>query len=333
MRNFVLPILVLFCLVLGFIYILTNTPFVLNMMVPDIINRHAQGIRIEYFQCRSLKSQLPDILMMRDVQMRVVKGERVFDIGAKQITVHNFFDFVKKQEVIYLSGDGVSLKTEQLSAVDAKFKLVAGLSRWDVTFGEGALFSKVLHLGPYTFQKIVANLKGNKKGVEIADIKGMFFGATVKGKVTFDFHPRFGYVVWSEFTGLQSQLVTSPYPEFFSSINGDLKGSVRVVGSDQIDIFTVILEAQKGTTIAPEIFLKMKGAFDTEEEAELKRLSEAQAFLKAERALLHMQNSRNQSIMFMFDIEESDNQILLKGRFPLAWDKGFDTFLFPSLTP
>lgn len=333
MRNFIVPVLILFCLILGFGYLLTNTPFLLNVMVPDIVNRHAEGVRIEFFHCRSQKSQLPDILIMRDIQMTMRQGDRTFDVTAEVLTVHNFFDFVRKQDLIYVSGDGVMIKTDHVSAEGSKFKIVAGLQEWKMTFFEGAVFSRELNAGPYLFNRISANVKGDKKGIEIDDIRGLFYNGEMSGKLTFDFDPAFGYVVWSEFQDIDARSVRSPYPEFFSSIEGRIDGSVRVIGSDQVDVFTVILNAQNGAAISPDVFLKMKGAFNDEEETELRRLSQAGAFLKADRALLHMQNSRAQNILFVFDVHESDNQLVLKGRFPFAWDKGFDVFLFPLVMP
>jgi len=333
MKNFIFPILLLFCLASGFIYVLTNTPFLMNFIIPDIINRKVNDVHVEYFRCASQQSQLPDILTMKDIQMTFRKGERLFDVKAEVVTIHNFFEFVKKQEVLYISGSGVSLDTKPIIAKDAKFKFVFGLNDWDITFGEGIVFSGVFHIGPYTFQQINAGVKGDKKGVEILDIKGIFYGGETTGKITFDFKPRFGYALWSEFVGVQSQSVQSPYPEFFSRIQGALNGSVRVVGSDQVDIFTIILDSSKELIIAPEIFLRMKGVFTAEEEAELKRLSEAGAFLKATKAALHIQNSHNQRMMLVFDIEEAENRNVLKGRYPLVWNAGWDTFLFPSLAP
>lgn len=333
MRNFIFPILILFCLIMGFIYVATNTPFVMNIVIPDIVNRHMKDAHIESFHCSSQKSQLPDILMIRGVEMKVRKAGRVFDVAAQEIVIHNFFDFLKKPEILYISGDGVSIRTDHVMTDGGKFKLVIGLRDWNIIFGEGLVFGRVFDAGPYRFEKISGELKGNKKMIEIAEIQGTFSQGKVSGKVTFDFDPRFGYLVWSEFSGVHPQSIVSPYPEFFYGIKGEINGSARIVGADQVDIFTVILETRKEAEISPEIFLKMKGAFNAEEEKELQRLEQDQAFLKAQKAVLHMQNSRNQEVLFVFDIEESNQGVVLKGRFPMKWEKGFEAFLFPLLTP
>jgi hypothetical protein len=329
MKSFVLTILILLCIFLAFVYVLVNTPFLMNTMVPQFINDHAQSFSIQEFKCKRQKSRLPNILSMYDVMMKVKVGENFFDIKAKELTVHNFLEFMQKRELLRVSSSGLDVKGKNLSIEGGKTKTVVGLSEWKVRFIEGAAFSQDLWIGPYHSQKISAHLKSNPQKIEIFEIEGDIYGGIAKGQITFDHKPHFSYVVWSEFSGLDTKKMENIYPDFFKDMTGMFDGSIRVVGSEQVDIFTIICQGRKGMAISPNVFLRMKGAFDDEEEKELRQLADSGAFLKAEHALLHVQNSRNQDIMFVFDIEEMANHFRLKGQFPLSWKQGFESFLFP----
>ncbi len=329
MRHYILPILILFCIILGVVYLLANTPFFINTFLPDIINRHQEYVQIEYLRCARQKVRLPDLLSVRDVNMRLRHGQRIVTISAGMVTIHNFFDFIKKPELLYISGDQVKVSMDNIEADGLQIKAALGLSDWTITSLEGSVFSRIFIAGPYAFEKISAYVTGDTKKTEFADIKGSFYDGDVVGKVTLDYQPQPGYVVWAEFIGLRPQNVRSPYADFFQAMDGLISGSARVVGSDQVDIFTVILEAQPGLTVSPDAFLKMKGAFTVEEEAALRRLSQQNSVVTVEQGTLHMQNSRQQRIMFVFDIVETDRQLVLKGRYPLAWEADFESFLFP----
>lgn len=333
MKNFILPILIFFCLFLGFVFVLVNTPFLVNAMIPKLVNDHAKDFQIEEFKCLSQKSRLPDALTMKNVVMKIRRGDRVFDVKANEVNIHNFLEFVKRFELLRISANGVDLKTERVSAKGGQLKAVVGLNDWNITFIEGAGFSKEFEVGPYVFKKISGHLKVNPKKIEVFDIKGSAYEGRVKGQLNFDYKPQFSYVVWSEFDGIHAQSVVYPYPDFFSSLLGTVSGSVRVVGSEQVDIFTVILKGSKSLTISPGVFLKMDGAFDDEETAELKRLGDSGAVLKTEKSMLHVQNSRGHKIMLVFDIKESEEGLLLKGKFPFSWEEGFESFLFPIKKP
>lgn len=330
MKNFIIFILVLMCLVLGFIFILLNTPFLVNAMVPQLINNYAKGFKIESFSCSSQRSQLPDILEMRDVHLKVRVGDELIDVQAKRIKINNFFEFAKKHELLRLSASGVDINVKNITINSAQLKSVLGLKEWKFVFTEIAWFAQKMKIGPYIFTKTDGRLKATPKKIDIFDIKGGAYGGTIVGQLDFEFDPQFTYVLWAEFNDIQSQIVKYPYPEFFKAINGGLDGTVRVVGGEQVDIFTFILQGDKGLEISPNAFLKMEGAFDEEEELELKRLAESGAVLKANKSKLNVQNSRGRKIMLIFDIEESAHNLFLKGRYSISWKEGYESFLFPT---
>ncbi len=333
MKSSVIIILIVLCVLLAFAYFLVNTPFILNTMLPKFINEKAQGFKIEEFECASQTSQLPDILVMKGVSMKVRRDGRVFDIQAKKVVVHNFAEFVKEQELLRLSSQGVYVTSEYVEARGGQFKAVIGLNDWHVRFLEGAGFFQEMEVGPYRLVKTTGHIKMNPKKIEIFDIHGKFSDGDFTGQLIFGFQPQFGYLVWAEFYDIQAQAVAAPYPEFFSAIQGALSGSIRVVGSQQVDIFTINIKGKKGLAISPKAFLKMKGAFEDEEVAQLIKLDQSGATLLADQASLLIQNGRDQSVMLVFDIEEAQENLILKGKFPFSWPEGFESFLFPIKKP
>ena len=329
MRSLIVPLLIFVCLFLGFVFLLTNTPLFVNIMLPKLINDNMEDIQIESFHCRQQKSRLPEILILKKVAMKVRKDSRVFDITASEVTIHNFLDFVREHNLLRLSARGLTVQTDHVSARGGQLKTVIKFKDWKVVSAEGAAFSQEFAAGVYQFQKITGHFKATPKKAKIFDVDSKFYGGEVKGQVNIDYDPRFAYVVWAEFSGIQSQAVEAPYPGFFADIHGELSGSARVVGEEYVDIFTIVLKGGKDTGLSPGLFLRMKGAFDDEEFSKLEKLNQDGALLIARESTLHIQNSRRQNVMLVFDIVESQDGLVLKGRFPFRWDGDFQSFLFP----
>jgi|GEM_PF-4473740 len=330
MKNLVLPLLILLCILAGVVFLVTNTPLCVNMLLPQFVNERIQDVRIEDFHCRQQTSSLPDILVMKQVTMTLHRGDREFHVSAREITLHNFLEFIRDHAVLRLSAKGLEVQTQGASVVGGQLKTVVHFQDWKPVTMDGAAFAQIFRIGVYRFQKISGHFSVNPKKSKVFDVDGEFYGGNIKGQVDIDQQPHFEYVLWSEFQGVKAQDIQAPYPEFFAKIQGGVSGSARVVGGEFVDIFTVILRNDQQVLLPPTFFLKMDGVFDDDEMAQLKTLDESGAFLKAREAMLHVQNSRNHRIMMEFHIVEDQNNFVLEGRFPLKWDEGFETFLFPQ---
>ncbi|MEW5894241.1 MAG: hypothetical protein AB1650_00540 [Candidatus Omnitrophota bacterium] len=331
MRNFVFTIVVISGLLLGIVLVLLNTTILVNALLPEIINEHVKAFSIEEFRCGSQTSRLPDLLFLYNVKFKVRKGDRLVDVSVKEIAIHEFMDFVKHFETLGMSAKGINVETKGFSAKNGQLQVVIGLKDRVARYAEGAGYIKNFEAGAYSFNKVVGHFKINPVKVEVFNVEGKMYDGDFTGQLTLDYKPHFNFALWSEFKGIQTASVQKIHPGFFKTIRGSLDGSLRVVGGEEVDIFTVIFLARKGLAITPHVFLSMRGAFDEEEEAELKRLAENNAALTVEKGVLHIQNSRDENVMMIFDIEEEINHFLLKGRFPLKWEKGFKEFLFPVI--
>ncbi|HSV43187.1 MAG TPA: hypothetical protein VLJ10_01405, partial [Candidatus Bathyarchaeia archaeon] len=198
MRALMIPLLLLCCLVLALMYVVVNTPYVLNKVLPSVINDHAKGFVLEEFHCAKQKGRLPDVVSLFDVTMKIRQGTRVYDIEADEIVIQNFFEFVKKQELLRLAARGIILKTENIDVQDGQFKAVIRLSDFKILFMETMAFAREFQFGPYLFSETSTHIKGNPSKIEIYEMKGSAYGGTVSGQLTFDQVPEFNYVLWSE---------------------------------------------------------------------------------------------------------------------------------------
>jgi len=330
MKNFILPLLILLCVLAGAVFLVTNTPVCVNMLLPQFINERMQDVRIENFHCRRQTSILPDILVMKEVTMTIHRADREFQVSAREIQLHNFLEFVRDHALLRLSAKGMDIRTRGLSVSGGQLKTTVRFQDWTATGMEGAAFAQILQTGVYQFKKITGHFSLTPRKSRIFEIDGDFAGGNIKGQLDIDHQPYFAYALWSEFQGIRADEMPALYPEFFGRIQGALSGSVRVVGGESVDIFTVILRNDQELLLPPAIFLGMEDVFDEEETAQLKMLDASGAVLRAREAALHIQNSRNHRVMMEFHIVEAQNDFVLEGRFPLRWDEGFETFLFPK---
>lgn len=330
MKNAVVLILIFLCLALGVLYLFTSTPLLVNLTLPQFVNDHAKGFRIESFSCSSQKSRLPNILEIGGLDMILKVNQEHVRIQAEKMIIHNFYEFIKNHNELRLSGYGVDISTDDFSAGKVKFKSLVRLKEWGFTYTETGWFAEMLRFGPYMFTSIDGRLKAGPKKIDIFEVEGNAYDGSINGQLTFEFKPEFSYVFWAELDGISSQAISYPYPQFFSAIRGNLNATVRIVGGETADIFSVIFQGQKGIKISPQAFLTMKGAFDDEEEQQLRQLAAKGAALDADRATLHIQNGRADEIMMIFDIQETAEKLILKGRYAIPWAAGYGSFLFPA---
>lgn len=333
MKSFLMTMFVLGCILLAVAFVVFNTPLLTNFVMVDLVNKYFPMCQVEEFRCKGQKSQLPDVVKFQEVSMRFRQGTRVFEVQARDLTIHNFIEFLQKNETLRISSKGMNLQTEHVDVKAGQLKVVIGFKEWKVKFVEGAAFSQEFNVGPYSFSKLAVHLRANPIKISVFDIRGECYGGTVEGQVDFNYKPQFEYVLWSEFRDVVPELVTTLHPNFFQNITGNLSGSVRVVGGKRIDIFTIILKGGQGLRIAPRAFLMMEGVFNEEEVKGLELLDQENATLVSNKAVLQIKNGQGSAIELVFNITNAQDGLILKGKHPFRWNDSYESFLFPITKP
>ncbi len=327
MRRYVIPLVVFTMIVFGCAWLVLNTPFFVNWFVPQFASEQFQNFKLESFKCRRQTASYPDYISLLDVDMVVEKEGQRYQVYAERINVHDFIQAVRERKNIKVSLSGVRFISGQMEFTGVKANLDLALGETTVDAAKGILFAKQARLWAYEFQDIDFKLQIDHKKAELADIKAVAYGGQVFAQISYEFGPDFNYIYWFEFKGIESAKLVSINNAFFSKANAVLNGSVRLVGAHQPEILAISLDADKGGSMDPSLFLPKEKNL-TQQDVELVNvLIKRGRDFEFDNGRLYFQNGRDQEMILVFRVYSAADNVTLKGKIPFNIPEGIIRFL------
>ncbi len=327
MRRYVIPLVIFTGIVFGCAWLILNTPFFVNWFVPQFVSEQVQNFKLESFKCRRQIAHYPEYLSLMDVDMVVEKDGQRYQLYAERINVHDFIQAVRERTNIKVSISGARFVSGNIEFRGIKANLDLALGEKTVDAAKGILFAKQARLWVYEFQDVDLKIQVNHQKAELSDIKASAYNGEVLSQISYEFKPDFSYIFWFEFKNIEASQLTTISSSFFSKVTAPLNGSVRLVGAQQPEILAISLDADKGGSMDPSLLLPKEKELTAGDVALVNTLMEKGSNFVFDKGRLYFQNGRDQEMILVFRLNNSVENMTLKGRIPLAMPEGIIRFL------
>ncbi|MFA5260189.1 MAG: hypothetical protein WC450_03050 [Candidatus Omnitrophota bacterium] len=332
MKRHILPIIIMLSVLGGIFFFVVHSTWFFNYFGPIYIARQLKEYSLEMFKVKSQKFSFPETFVLQDVQVLLTKEDKSCEMTVKEITLYEFFTYLKKKENIKLMVKGLNLKYDRLVLNDLNMKGLLFFQGRHFSQLNGIFAGRRIELSPYHAENFEGQLRGVRNRIQLTDLVADAYGGMVKGQVVLEFNPQLNYILWLELANFKPELLTGTQQPLFSHLQGELSGAMRLIWeAQQVNLLAVNLQFNKGGVILPDLVEKIL-AFDgnTAAKTQLSSMRSPDGRLKVDQGKMRLQNAGEYRFTLEYSLVDEGQGFKLREQQDIPVRAGISRLLFPA---
>jgi hypothetical protein len=182
---------------------------------------------------------------------------------------------------------------------------------------------------------VSAKVSGSAQGLHVLELTGKAYDGKANGQVDLTFQPQPSYIFWMEIVNLKPETLKPFNESIFSHLNGDLRGTFRIVGGwNRVDLFTTKLEFMNGGRIHQPLVELMKNLQTRQTlKDHLTAVMAGRETLEVDQGVLQVQKANNYRLTLYFRVGNERQGIDFTGNKDVSIQDGLMSLLLPQAQP
>ncbi|HOY09409.1 MAG TPA: hypothetical protein PLB05_04965 [Candidatus Omnitrophota bacterium] len=333
MKRHILPLIIMLSVLGGVFFLLVHSTWFFNYFGPVYIKRQLkEEYSLEKFNVNRQKFSFPETFVLQDVQVSFTKEDKTCEIAVKEITLYEFFTYLKKKENIKVMVKGLSLTYDRLVLKDLNMKGLLFFQGRHLSQLNGIFAGQRLDVSAYHVENFEGQLRGVRNRIQLTDLVADAYGGLVKGQIVMESNPQLNYIIWLELADLKPELLTGTGQPLFSQLRGDLSGAMRLIwAAQQVNLLAVNLQFNKGGLILPGLAEKIL-AFDGNAVAktQLSSMRAPDGSVKVGQGKMRLQNADEYRFSLEYALIDEGQGFKLREQQVIPIPGGISRLLFPA---
>ncbi len=332
MKRHILPIIIMLAVLGGIFFSLVHFTWFFNYFGPAYIKRQLKDYTLETFHVTSQKFSFPETFVLQDVRIVLTKEDKPCEITVKEITLYEFFTYLKKKENIKLVVKGLSLKYDRLGIENINVKGLLFFQGRHLSQVNGIFAGQRAAISPYHVENFEGQLRGARNKIQLTDLVADAYGGMVKGQVVLEYNPQLNYIFWLELSNFKPELLKETRQPLFTQIRGEISGAMRLIWvAQQVNLLAVNLQFNRGGVILPglvENILAWGG--NAAAKTQLSSMRASDGSLKVDQGKMRLQNAEEYRFSLEYSLVDEGQGFKLREQQELPVPGGISRLLFPA---
>ncbi|MFP4473072.1 MAG: hypothetical protein ACLFPX_04270 [Candidatus Omnitrophota bacterium] len=330
MQRFVLPLLLMICMILGSVYLVLGTPLVLNFVLPDIIETVIPAVDVISVRAQRQSFKIPEFLTIHGLELKGQIRERAFQARFESVTLLDFIKAFQKKDIIELRIEGADISNEIVGISGGRAQVYAKLRDGRAVAGKALLQAQNFRIGAWDARDVSFRVQAYGNKLKILELTGGVFEGAAEGQITLDFKERVEYVIWLEYRDVRlSRLADAFYRDIFAATEGKADGSLRIVGSGKaIEVYNVEFFSRGPVQIKKPMVERLLSRVDSvQRREELEQFRNDRGGWDLTKMNMRIHNGRRGQAVIMYHLKDSGSRFLFQDRFSIQFHESLREFL------
>jgi hypothetical protein len=184
----------------------------------------------------------------------------------------------------------------------------------------------------YHVQDVQGRLNVDRQKIELLDLVGKIYGGEMKGQVLIDRQALVSYIVWMEFTHLQSAKLQEINP-MFSQVNAEFNGTFRMKhDGENIQFFNAELNLAKPGEISSSLLKKIVTEPATlNKTGGLDLVTQGKPKVTFDNAQVYLQNTGLVKVIVGVELKKKEGDFDIRALHEITTPEGIEPFLFRDI--
>lgn len=329
MRRYIIPILIMFLVLGALAYMVLNTTLIFSSLIPGYVKTHYPGIRIKNLTIQKQTFRLPDKLILYQTHFVLEKNGRPYEIDMDEASIYDIAKYETNRRRFRIFVQGLNVKSQGVVAKNFNLRLLVSDFVKGLTTSFDGIFEgerwEYLH---YRLGDVAARCKGDFNKFQIFEAKIRGYGGQGQGQLSVEIKPNPSVMLWLELYGMDPEELQALDKDFFQNIQGRLDGTIRVIKSQNtIDLLAINFNLGQGGALKSPLMGQAFPFIAGEKQPLVKDIMDKIGSFPVDKASLYLQNSEPQKLIAMFNLENKEFDIRVKGNKEIPVPQGLMTFV------